>query len=78
MLSISMNYFLARSTSHQICGSFDSRMYLFAHHSFSFAPGASAAPHQLHHPQRNDAICFERQHHHRTEHPLPSITVRAH
>jgi hypothetical protein len=47
-------------------------MDLFADHSFSFAPGAFAAAHQLHHPQRNHAICFQCQHHQRVEHPLPS------
>jgi hypothetical protein len=32
MPSISLNYFIARSTRHQTCGSFESRMYLFADH----------------------------------------------
>jgi hypothetical protein len=38
----------------------------------SFALGAFAAAHQLHHPQRNYAICFYRQHHQRVEHAPPS------
>ena len=42
------------------------------HLKFSFAPGAFAATHQLHHPKRNDAIRFQRQHHQRIEHPPPS------
>jgi hypothetical protein len=45
MLSISMDYLVARSARHQACGSFNSRMYLFADHQFSFAPGAFAAEH---------------------------------
>jgi hypothetical protein len=72
MPSISMNYLVARRTSHQACGSLHGRGYLFADHSFSFAPGAFAATHQLHHPKRNDAIRFQRQHHQRIEHPPPS------
>jgi len=32
MLSVSMNYFIAGSTSHQACGSFEGRIYLFADH----------------------------------------------
>jgi hypothetical protein len=32
---------------------FEGGMDLFANHQFSFATGASAAAHQLHHSQRN-------------------------
>ena len=70
MLSISVNYLVARSAGHQACGSFNSRMYLFADHQFSFAPGARAAEHQLEHPKCNYAIRFGRQLHQRSE--LPS------
>jgi len=63
MLSVAMNYLIARSTSHQTCGSFNSRMYLFADHQFSFPPGASAAAHQLHGAKGDYAICFDRQFH---------------
>jgi hypothetical protein len=45
MLSISMNDLVARSTGDQACGCFNSRMYLFADHQFSFAPGAVATEH---------------------------------
>jgi hypothetical protein len=60
MLSISMHYLSARGTSHQACGSFESSMYLFADHQFSFPLRASAATHQLNRPKRNHAICFDR------------------
>jgi hypothetical protein len=72
VLSISTNYVIAGSTSHETCGSFESRIDLFAHHQFSFAPGPFAAAHQLHHPQRNYAICFDCQHHQRIKHLPPS------
>jgi hypothetical protein len=72
VLSISMNDLIARRTGHQACGSLHGRGYLFADHSLSFAPGAFAATHQLHHPKRNDAIRFQRQHHQRIKHPPPS------
>jgi len=68
MPSISIDYFIARSSGHETCSSFESRMYLFADHQFSFATGASATAHQLHHPQRNYAICFECQQHQRIDH----------
>jgi hypothetical protein len=71
MPSISLNYFIARSASHQTGGSFESRMYLFADHQFSFAASASTAAHQLHHPQRNYAICFDRQQHQWIDHRRP-------
>jgi hypothetical protein len=61
MLSITLDYLIPRGTSHQTCGSLESRMNFFADHQFSFAPGTSAATHQLHHPQRNYLICFDRQ-----------------
>jgi hypothetical protein len=32
VLSVSMNYFIAGSTSHQAYGSFEGRIYLFADH----------------------------------------------
>jgi hypothetical protein len=60
MPSIQTDYFIARSTSHQICGSFESRMYLFVDHQLSFATGLSAAAHQFHHPLRNYTIGFDR------------------
>jgi hypothetical protein len=76
MLSISVNYLVARSAGHQACGSFNSRMYLFADHQFSFAPGAAAAEHQFEHPKCNYAICFGRQLHQRSEFPSShSITA---
>jgi hypothetical protein len=71
-----MNYLIARSAGHQACGGFNSRMYLFADHQFSFAPGAAAALHQFEHPKCNDAICFGRELHQRSELPSShSITV---
>ena len=72
MLSVSMNYFIPGSTSHQTCGSFESRFYLFADHQICFAPGASAASHQLHHPKRNYSACFRCQQHQGIEHILRS------
>jgi hypothetical protein len=36
----------------------------------SFATGEFATAHQLHHPQRNYAICLECQHHHGIDHFL--------
>ena len=72
VLSVSMNYFIPGSTSHQTCVSFESRAYLFADHQIRFALGASAAAHQLHHPKRNYPVCFGCQQHQRIEYPLPS------
>jgi hypothetical protein len=68
MPSISMNYVLARSSSQETSGGFARRMNLFADHQLRFATGASAATHQLHHPQRNDTICLECQQHQRIDH----------
>jgi len=67
--SISMDYFFARSASHQTRRRFKSSVYLFTDHSFGFAPGTVATPHQFHHPQRYNAICLGCQHHQRSEHP---------
>ena len=71
MLSISMNYFIARSPAHETCCSFNGGMYLFAHHQFSFALAAFAATEQLHHPKRDDYICFDTQLHQGSEIPPP-------
>jgi hypothetical protein len=67
--SISMDYFFARSASHQTRRRFKCSIYLFTDHSVSFGSGAVATPHQLHHPQRYNAICLGCQHHQRSEHP---------
>jgi hypothetical protein len=66
-----MDYLIARSTGHQVCGSFERRMYLFADHQLGFAMGLSAAAHQFHHPQRDYAIGFDCQHHQGIDHPPP-------
>jgi hypothetical protein len=71
MLSISMNYVIARSTSQQTCASFKRRMCLFGDHPFSFTTSGSAADHQFHHPKRNYGVCFNRQHHQGSELPPP-------
>jgi hypothetical protein len=39
-------------------------------HYFSFGSGAFATPHQFHHPQRYDAICFDSEHHQGIQHSL--------
>src|SRR5579872_1122600 len=71
MPSVSLNYFIARRTRDQTGGSFESRQDFFTDHEVGFAASASAAAHQLHHPQRNDLICFDRQQHQRIDHPTP-------
>src|SRR5436305_2037912 len=68
MLSIATDYITARSTSHQTCGSFESRMYLFGKHQLSLATGPFSAAHQFHHPQRNYSTCLDCQHNHRIDH----------
>jgi hypothetical protein len=72
MPSISMDDVFARSAGHEAGGRFERRVNLFTDHQFGLAAGATAATHQLHHPKRNDAICFKRQQHQRIDHsPVP-------
>jgi hypothetical protein len=66
MLPISMNNLIRRSSSHDACGSFNSRVDFFGDHQFSFQPGTPAATHQLHRPECDYGVCFDRQFHQRS------------
>jgi len=70
--SVSIDYFIARSTSHKTYGGLESGTYFFTAHLLGFATRTPAAAHQLHHPGSNYIVGFNCQQHLKFGQPQPS------